>query len=86
MATRKHTYTRDSQCNHASVGLAQARPNNVILTGSMSSDTNYVISAKHLYKFSFMWPDELVHDCQNNIGSDHTVQLTMVVLHEWNHL
>ena len=31
MATRKHTntrtYTRDSQCNHASVGLAQARPN-----------------------------------------------------------
>ena len=31
MATRKHTntrtYTRDSQWNHASVGLAQARPN-----------------------------------------------------------
>ena len=30
MATRKHTnthtYTRDSQCNYASVGLAQARP------------------------------------------------------------
>ena len=27
MATRKQTYTRNSQCNHASVGLAQAHPN-----------------------------------------------------------
>ena len=27
MAIRKHTYTRDSQCNYASVGLAQAHPN-----------------------------------------------------------
>ena len=37
MATRKQTYihmyiriTRDSQCNHASVRLAQARPNNIV--------------------------------------------------------
>ena len=49
----------------------------------MSSDTNYLISAEHLYEFSFLWPDELVlHDCQNNIESDHTVQLTLVALHE----
>jgi len=27
MATSKHTYTRVEQCSHASVGLAQARPN-----------------------------------------------------------
>ena len=27
MATRRHTYTRVKQCSHASVELAQARPN-----------------------------------------------------------
>ena len=36
MATRKQTYTRtytrDSQCNHASAGLALARPNEYTLT------------------------------------------------------
>ena len=31
MATSKQTYTRTSQCSHASVGLTQARPNNGIL-------------------------------------------------------
>ena len=28
MASRIHTRTRDLQCSHASVGLAEARPNN----------------------------------------------------------
>ena len=28
MAASRQTYTHDLQCSHASVGLAQARPNN----------------------------------------------------------
>ena len=44
MATRKqtyiHTYTRDSQCNHASVGLAQARPNKMALTHGIATVWN----------------------------------------------
>ena len=43
MATRKHTYThtytRDSQYNHASVGLAQARPNH-------STEQNFMATLK----------------------------------------
>ena len=38
MATRKHTnthtYTRVKQCSHASVGLAQARPNKLLTLGA----------------------------------------------------
>ena len=34
--TNIHTYTRDSECNHASVGLAQARPNQLHFNGFLS--------------------------------------------------
>ena len=35
MAANRHAYTRVSQCSHASVGLAQARPNNAALVGQV---------------------------------------------------
>ena len=35
-----HTYTCDSQCNHASVGLAQAHPNKLALTHGITTVWN----------------------------------------------
>ena len=53
--TYKHTYiriyTRDSQCNHASVGLAQARPNNLPLTDKcMKLFTENITNISHMRK------------------------------------
>ena len=49
--TRKHTYTRVKQCSHASVGLAQARPNHF----RMHSETLYIISAVVYVYFVQVW-------------------------------
>ena len=60
MAASKQAYTHFRKCSHASVGLAQARPNNLFMAGESPSSPSRSVLCVHCINMAMLCPHNLV--------------------------